>query len=251
MVEAGGKGLHSVFITSTAVLIVTLMLLFMIVLSPSLSPIASIADWDGDGHANSTDAFPRDASEWADADSDGVGDNSDAFPDDENETHDSDGDGIGDMADFLDTGNGHVKISLTSFVFKGYEDGYYRWRYVPNPWFKIFVDSDGNGTYDIVYESAILNGSVSLTEFFDVSVDVPDDASTVKFTVIAYDVWEVSNNVVTSYEIMDYSPIEATTSVVHTLSLPASDSWSSSGLGDGDTPDCELAYSVETMALSQ
>jgi hypothetical protein len=249
MLEGEEKGLHSIFITSTMVLIVTLMLLFMIMLSPSLSPVASIGDWDDDGHANSTDAFPRDASEWIDTDSDGIGDNGDAFPDDENETRDSDGDGVGDAADFLDSGDGGIRISLTSFVFKGYEDNYYRWRYVPNPWFKICVDSDGNGTYDVICPSPILNGSISLTDFFDVVVDIPEDESTITFTIIAYDVWEVSNNVVTDFEIMDYSPIEGTTSTIHTLDLPTSGNWSSSGLGDGDTPDCELAYSIETITL--
>ncbi len=249
MVESGEKGLHSVFITSTMVLIVTLMLLFMILLSPSLTPIASIGDWDDDGHANSTDAFPRDPSEWVDSDSDGVGDNGDAFPADQNETEDSDGDGVGDAADFLDSGDGGIKISLKSFVFKGYEDNYLRWRYVPNPWFQIRIDLDGNGTYEVTYSSTIMNGSVELTDFFEITVDVPEDASTIRLTIIAYDVWEVSNNLVTDYEIMDYSPVEGAKSTVHALDLPASGEWSSSGVGDGDTPDCELAYAVATVTL--
>lgn len=36
-------------------------------------------DSDGDGHANTADAFPFDPTEWADSDGDGVGDNADAF----------------------------------------------------------------------------------------------------------------------------------------------------------------------------
>lgn len=56
-------------------------------------------DSDGDGVADSEDAFPNDPSESRDRDGDGVGDNADAFPDDASETADSDGDGIGDNAD--------------------------------------------------------------------------------------------------------------------------------------------------------
>ena len=56
-------------------------------------------DSDGDGYADSKDAFPDDPDEWSDFDSDGVGDNSDAFPLDPDECSDSDGDGIGDNSD--------------------------------------------------------------------------------------------------------------------------------------------------------
>ncbi len=61
---------------------------------PPLNP-----DLDGDGHVNTSDAFPLDATEWADADGDGHGDNGDAFPSDPSEWKDSDGDGVGDNAD--------------------------------------------------------------------------------------------------------------------------------------------------------
>ena len=65
-----------------------------------------IVDSDGDGVADSNDAFPNDANETADTDGDGVGDNGDAFPDDANETADTDGDGVGDNGDnCLDTAN--------------------------------------------------------------------------------------------------------------------------------------------------
>ncbi|MFK4750977.1 thrombospondin type 3 repeat-containing protein [Oceanobacter antarcticus] len=57
------------------------------------------ADIDGDGVADSEDAFPQDATETTDSDSDGVGDNSDAFPHDSTETIDSDSDGLGDNSD--------------------------------------------------------------------------------------------------------------------------------------------------------
>lgn len=44
---------------------------------PPLNP-----DLDGDGHPNTSDAFPLNPDEWADTDGDGVGDNSDAYPED-------------------------------------------------------------------------------------------------------------------------------------------------------------------------
>ena len=56
-------------------------------------------DDDNDGHIDSLDPFPYDASEWSDFDRDGVGDNSDAFPRDPDEQFDLDNDGIGDFSD--------------------------------------------------------------------------------------------------------------------------------------------------------
>lgn len=56
-------------------------------------------DSDGDGVANSEDAFPNDPDETKDTDSDGVGDNADAFPEDPDETKDTDEDSVGDNAD--------------------------------------------------------------------------------------------------------------------------------------------------------
>jgi hypothetical protein len=58
-----------------------------------------VVDRDGDGHSDSSDVFPDDASEWTDRDGDGVGDNGDVFPDDASESSDRDGDGVGDNGD--------------------------------------------------------------------------------------------------------------------------------------------------------
>ena len=72
----------------------------------STMPGRGCLDSDGDGYANTFDAFPFDASETHDTDSDGVGDNSDAFPVNSMEQFDADGDGVGDNADaFPDDAN--------------------------------------------------------------------------------------------------------------------------------------------------
>ena len=62
---------------------------------PGQAPV----DSDGDGVADSLDAFPNNANEIQDTDGDGVGDNADAFPNDPNETVDANGNGIGDNTD--------------------------------------------------------------------------------------------------------------------------------------------------------
>ena len=64
------------------------------------------ADSDGDGYADSVDAFPTDATQWSDVDGDGYGDNAtgtrpDWFRGDPTEWNDTDGDDVGDNSDFL------------------------------------------------------------------------------------------------------------------------------------------------------
>lgn len=241
------RALHSIMIVSATIFIAMAMVLFAIVALPSLSPIASIGDWDVDGHTNDGDAFPRDGSEWADSDGDGVGDNSDVFPHDKDESEDADEDGVGDNADFMDGGNALLRISLDTFQFLGYDEDYARTRYSPNAWFKISVDQNGDGVFEASGISIIFNETTSLIDFFSFTVDVDDDLASVKFIVRAYDVWEVSANNVTDSEEMDYSPVTDVKAVEHTSTLPWDESWESDGSGDGDTPDCRLAYSVETV----
>jgi len=78
-----------------------------------------VNDEDGDGVANSEDAFPTDNFEWLDSDNDGIGNNADTdddndgvndwedeFPLDASESTDTDGDGIGNNADTDDDGDG-------------------------------------------------------------------------------------------------------------------------------------------------
>ena len=58
-----------------------------------------IADCDGDGTDDGTDAFDTDANETTDTDGDGVGDNSDWNDSYATEDTDTDGDGVGDNGD--------------------------------------------------------------------------------------------------------------------------------------------------------
>ena len=65
----------------------------------STLPILGCVDTDGDGWADTHDAFPDDDKDWMDSDKDGIGDNSDVFPEDSSEWIDTDLDGVGDNAD--------------------------------------------------------------------------------------------------------------------------------------------------------
>lgn len=102
-------------------------------------------DDDGDGIADTDDAFPLDASEYLDTDADGVGNNadtdddgdgvedaSDDFPLDATETLDTDGDGVGNNADTDDDDDGYSDaeeiqagtdpLSTDSYPSEAYED---------------------------------------------------------------------------------------------------------------------------------
>lgn len=241
------KALHNVMTASALVFIVMAMLLFGILASPSLSPIAAIADWDGDGLKNNEDDFPRDPDESVDSDGDGVGDNGDAFPYDPSETEDSDDDGFGDNEDTFDQGDAVLKISLEKFEFIDYVDDHVQTSYYPNAWFVVLVDLDGDEDYDATYESVVFNATKSLTDFYTVSVDIDDDLQWVSFMVIAYDVTLVSTNNVTDLEIIDYNPAPGLRTLEQTVGLPCDLTWASDGDGDDDTPDCYLEYSAQTV----
>lgn len=242
------KALHNVMTLSATVFIAMAMLLFGVLASPSLSPVSAIADWDGDGHKNSDDKFPRDAREWADSDGDGVGDNGDAFPLDPSETVDSDDDGFGDNEDFFDQGDVMLRVTLDSFEFLNYENDHTQTSYYPNAWFIIHLDLDGDGLYEYDYESPVFNATKELDDFFYLTVDVDDDLTQAQFMVVVYDVTLVSINNVTAYEVMDYNPVPGLRTIERTVTLPCDSSWSSNGLGDDDVPDCRLACSLATVA---
>ena len=225
------------------------MLLSFTVLSPATSPISSIADFDGDGVPDDSDEFPQDPYEWKDSDGDGSGDASDDFPHDPNEISDSDGDGIGDSADFMDEGNGGVRITLLGYEFEGYLSSYNRMMHPPDAIFEIFVDIDCDGDFDKRYRSEIFVSTEFTEAFFQADCDLEDDTAAIRFTIIAYDVWDVDNNDVTEAQIMDYMPLDGVRADEKTVSLPCNCIWCNTGEGDTDTPDCALEYMISTVAL--
>ena len=75
----------------------------------SLAEVITIVDYDGDGIADASDAFPLDASESSDSDGDGVGDNSDPYPDDASVTA-----GVTWPLDVEFTGDYEIAVKWTS-----------------------------------------------------------------------------------------------------------------------------------------
>jgi hypothetical protein len=237
------------FVASIAILTTLSILLSFSILSPAMSPLGSIADLDADGIPDNVDVFPADPSEWRDSDNDGVGDVNDAFPNDPNETLDSDSDGIGDSADFMDEGNGAVRISLTKFEFEGYTTSCHRTKYSPDPWFEIRVDADADGDFETIFQSEVFYGQDYLECFFEADVDLNDDAKSIRFSIIVYDVWDVDNNEITDFEILDYVPLDGLMAEDQTVGLPCCCTWTYCGEGDTDNPDCRLEYMVSTIAI--
>ncbi|MBU1158617.1 MAG: hypothetical protein KKE24_04685 [Candidatus Thermoplasmatota archaeon] len=236
-------------VTSGVLLTSLILLLSFSILSPAISPLTSVADLDADGVPDSLDTFPADPTEWKDSDGDGVGDTNDAFPDDPNETRDSDGDGIGDFLDFMDEGNGGVKISLIKFEFEGYTTSCHRTKYSPDPWFEIRVDTDNDGDFDAVFQSEVFYGQDYLEYFFEADIDLRDDAECVRFSIIVYDVWDVDNNEIVDFEILDYVPLDGLMAEDQIVGLPCCCTWTYCGEGDTDDPDCRLEYMVSSMAI--
>ncbi|MGQ0585968.1 MAG: YceI family protein [Gammaproteobacteria bacterium] len=77
----------------------------------AVRPQPTLADSDGDGVIDRTDAFPFDATRSVDTDGDGVADADDAFPSNSTEWADSDGGGFGDNADTDDDNDGVPDVS--------------------------------------------------------------------------------------------------------------------------------------------
>ena len=106
----------------------------------STYPGLGCLDSDGDGYADTLDAFPFNNLEHLDSDQDGVGDNSDEFPFNANETMDSDGDGVGDNADAFPN-DASETIDSDGDGLGDNSD--------PNPLTHNFIDSDGDNVPDI------------------------------------------------------------------------------------------------------
>jgi hypothetical protein len=106
----------------------------------STYPGLGCLDSDGDGYADTLDAFPFNQLEHLDSDQDGVGDNGDEFPLDANETMDSDGDGVGDNADAFPN-DANETIDSDGDGLGDNSD--------PNPLTHNFIDSDGDNVPNI------------------------------------------------------------------------------------------------------
>ena len=137
----------------------------------STFPGLGCLDSDGDGHANTFDAFPFDATETHDTDSDGVGDNSDAFPVNFMEQFDTDGDGVGDNADaFPDDANETIDsdgdgVGDNSDMFPLDESE--------------SIDSDGDGIGDNADDYPLVDNFIDSDDdgILDLEDSFPNDAS--------------------------------------------------------------------------
>jgi hypothetical protein len=115
IIPAGSIGVSMNDRSMLVVWVVATIIIFSLIAAWALTSLPS-RDEDGDGHPDSQDAFPKDASEWSDSDGDGIGDNADlspfkdsdgdgyddpvdAFPYDKNEWKDDNSNGIGDNSD--------------------------------------------------------------------------------------------------------------------------------------------------------
>jgi len=257
-----------ILVVGVVAAIVVVLIILAVILNPSTSPIASIRDSDGDGYADSEDAFPNNPAEWADVDLDGVGDNSDAFPTDSTQWADSDGDGygdnplginpdafpsnpsewrdadsdgFGDNSDFYDSGNGKVKIAVTYYTEDGTAD-VLTWG---DPYFVVRVDRTASGVFDDPLTSEIFTDTQTLNSPYAVVVDVPDNSQSLKFSIQVYD-----SDTGGSYQVMDYCPESDGNYYLHTVPAPFSGSWSYDGSDDGVASelDCVLSYSISVTS---
>lgn len=259
------KGKRTFVLVVEVTVIVAVLMILVVMFNPSTSPIASIRDSDGDGHADSKDAFPSDPAEWKDADLDGVGDNTDVFPnestqwadwdydgygdnplginpdefpDDHDEWRDNDSDGVGDNADFYDSGNGKIKISIDSYESDGTTGSWNS----GNPHFVIQAYSSNNGSFHQSYTSGVFTDEYYLSSPFSVTIDIDDYTTAFSFSITVYD-FGFENLVI------DYSPESAYTGYIHMIYPPFSGSWFYNGSDDGLTEvDCILRYSVSVTA---
>jgi len=260
-----------------AVVVVVVIVLLAVMMNPATSPIPGLKDsdgdgytddqddfpndpteWkdtDGDGYGDNQDVFPTDPDEWFDSDNDGVGDNSDEFPNDPTEWKDSDGDGygdngdefphdpsewrdsdsdgLGDNADFYDSGNGGIQVTVTYFL-----GDCGNWFGDCDPQFKIEVDINNDGTYDVEKTVSYYDDD-ELFNPITFKVDIDDDEPTIKFQILLKDL--------DGGETIDYHQDPQYSWHIHNVNKPYSyRAWSYQGLG---TPSCLLEYSVQAVGM--
>jgi hypothetical protein len=71
----------------------------------------------------------------------------------------------------------------------------------------------------------------------------------VRFSILAYDVWDIDNDDILDSEILDYMPLDGVKADEQTVPLPCLFTCTNSGFGDTDTPDCSLSYMISSVAL--
>lgn len=130
--------------------------------NPSLSPVGTIRDSDGDGVSDAQDAFPNDPAE----------------------SRDSDNDGIGDSADFWDMGNGGLLVSIDRFeLIAGACDALGLSNCEPS--FRLEVDINGDGVTDFSRRADFEDflDSEPLLNPVDWIFDIPDDTVSVDLII--------------------------------------------------------------------
>jgi len=143
-------------------------------------------DTDGDGTADSNDAFPNDRTEWRDSDGDGIGDNSDTAPLNPYASKDSDSDGIDDNSDIYDYGNGGVRVGITSYAGDGCPDE----NSYPDPYFKVQVwtpDKNGNMIIAGERQSDVFTNQNDVINPLFYTLDINDDTSYLFVQIEAWD----------------------------------------------------------------
>ncbi|WP_026068784.1 hypothetical protein [Methanomassiliicoccus luminyensis] len=230
--------------TSVLVIVCITAITLALILSadPSRQNISASPDADGDGYADAKDVFPYDRTQQFDRDGDGYGDNPsgnnpDKFPNDPSEWADSDSDGIGDNADFYDRGNGKIRIAITGYKGDGTADAVG----AGDPYFIIRVDTNNDGIMDLTYTSQVFTDKENLTGPYSVTIDLPDDSKTVRFSISVFD----DNNA--ADRPIDYAPGSATVQT-HTVNAPFFGSWTYDGDDDKRKEiDCELSYTISAV----
>lgn len=278
------KGKKAIIAVISIVIVVALILVYLLL--PATSPFPSIHDADGDGYADSADAFPDDPAEWKDSDGDGYGDNGDVFPTNANEWLDSDNDGYGDNSDVFPTDPGEWEDSDGDGYGDNDDDVFpnnpLEWQDTDNDGIgdnDDFFDA-GNGKikisitkyqgdnsadfwsssdpYFIIYVDANLDGVYEYSKTTPVHVDTesvvnsPSDTFTVDIgddvDSIKFTIQVFDDDDLNADQAIDYGETSSAYSYVHTVYEPYSGSWSYNGAVDlGSEIDCLLEYKIEVV----
>jgi hypothetical protein len=142
-----------------------------------------------------------------------------------------------DNADFYDRGNGKIRIAITGYKGDGTADAVG----AGDPYFIIRVDTNNDGIMDLTYTSQVFTDKENLTGPYSVTIDLPDDSKTVRFSISVFD----DNNA--ADRPIDYAPGSATVQT-HTVNAPFFGSWTYDGDDDKRKEiDCELSYTISAV----